>query len=64
MKKRHKLPFFLPDELISCLEGPYPVGFNVRRETPAAYKDQLMKHAKIMTQHLSLIHISEPTRPY
>ena len=51
MKQRHKLPFFLPDELISCLEGPYPVGFNVRRETPAAYKDQLIKHAKIMTQH-------------
>ena len=43
--------FFLPEELLASLEGPYPLGFNARRETPAQYKDQLRKHAKIMTEH-------------
>ena len=52
---------------LAVIEGPLMAGMNVVGDLFGAGKmflPQVVKSARVMKQALSLIHISEPTRPY
>ena len=59
----------IQDDLKLCLEKSEPLNLIIREFVPFPVENELRRfvwknHLTALSQYLSLIHISEPTRPY